>query len=174
MKLCRAVQSLGLAFFVFGSTSAAYAQREPSPQNLDSFSKPAAQLKLLKSPTAPFPEEALKKNIEGKVELSLVVDAEGHVSDAKALTGPPELYQAALDSVKQWQFERPSHAPIETKVYVSYGHPKPCPGPVSTMGSVLMSNRLTNEKGTIVEIADKPDWSTPPYSRKTERRAPPV
>jgi TonB family protein len=162
MKLCRALQSLGLAFFVFGFTLPAHAQIEPSPQNPDNSGKPAAKLKLLKSPTAPFPEEALKKNIEGKVELSLVVDAEGHVSAAKVLAGPPELYQAALDSVKQWQFEPPSQAPAETKAIVAYGHPKPCPGPVSDMGSMSSANGLTNAKGISVNIINDSDW-LPPY-----------
>ena len=35
-----------------------------------------------------------------------MVDAKGHVTDAKALSAPPEPFQAALDSVKYLQFAR--------------------------------------------------------------------
>jgi TonB family protein len=138
MKLCRPVSLI--AFLAFCFLPVAYAQGN-NPSQQSSPAKNTSPLKLLKGPTVPFPEEALRKNVEGKVELSLTVDAEGHVSDAKIVSGPPELYQAALDSVKQWQFESPAHAPAETIASVTYGHPKPCPGPVADMGVVLVSHR---------------------------------
>ena len=133
-------------------------------QNQDTPKGPAAQLKLIKSPTAPYPEEALKKNIEGKVTLSIVVDAKGNVSHAKALSGPPELLQTALDSVKQWQFEPPAHAPVVTTAEVAYGHPKGCPGPVSDSGLVTYSGRLKSERGTIVDIDYDFDAPSLPYT----------
>jgi len=120
-------------------------------------------LKLLKSPIAEFPAEALRKNIEGKVQLILTVDAQGRVSDATILSGPPELYQSALDNVKQWQFAPPTLAPAKTKAEIVYFHLHPCPGPISTMGSVFASGRLTNAKGTIVDVLNDPDWPLPPY-----------
>jgi len=89
-------------------SSAAQSQNEVQSQKPENIEKQAAQLKLVKTPTAPYPEEALRKNIEGKVVLSIVVDAKGKVSDAKVLSGPPELGQAAIDSVKQWEFEPPA------------------------------------------------------------------
>jgi TonB family protein len=164
MKLRRPV--FLIAFLVFCFSPAAQAQVKDSPQQPDTATKSEPPLKLLKGPTVPFPEEALRKNVEGKVELSLTVDGEGHVSDAKIVSGPPELYQAALDSVKQWQFNPPSHAPAETKAFVAYGHPKPCPGPVADMGVVLVSNRLTNEKGTMVEVVDEINSPMPHYYRE--------
>ena len=117
MKLRRPIFRIVLLAFCF--SPAARAQVKDSPQST-TLTKSEASLKLLKSPVAPFPEEALRKNIEGKVELTLTVNAQGRVSDAKILSGPPELYQAALDSVKQWQFEPPAHAPAETKASVIY------------------------------------------------------
>jgi TonB family protein len=145
------------------------AQVNSSPPQPNTAAKSEPPLKLLKGPTVPFPEEALRKNIVGKVELSLTVDAEGHVSDAKIIGGPPELYQAALDSVKQWQFEPPAHAPAETKAYITYGHPKPCPGPVADIGMVLLSHRLTNDKGVIAEVVDEINSPNPPYYREDMR-----
>jgi TonB family protein len=139
------------------------AQDGIQPQKQDSTGKQAAQLKLIKSPIVPYPEEALKKNIEGKVTLSIVVDAKGRVSDAQALSGPPELFQAALDSVKQWEFEPPAHAPAVTNAEVSYGHPKDCPGPVSEYGEVYGSYTLRSAKGTKVNVRDDLSSALPEY-----------
>ena len=161
MKLCGPASLL--VFLAFCLSPAAQAQAKDPPQPPDATTKSESPLKLLKAPVALFPEEALKKNIVGKVELSLVVDAEGHVSDAKIVSGPPEFYQAALDSVKQWQFEPPAHAPAETKAFVAYGHPKPCPAQVATGGTVIPDSWLTNDKGTGVEVLDDPNWKSPHY-----------
>lgn len=86
--------------------------------------QPDGQPKLIKSPVAPISDEARKKNIEGKVELTVVVDKIGRVLDAKVLSGPPELYQVAIDSVRDWEFEPPAHPPVETKVEINFGYPK--------------------------------------------------
>lgn len=161
MKLCR--PALMVVVLAFSFSPAARAQAKDSSQQTDTATKPEAPLKLLKGPTVPFPEEALRKNVEGKVQLSLTVDAEGHVSDAKIVGGPPELYQAALDSVKQWQFEPPTHSPAETKAFVAYGHPKPCPASLPTMGVVFLSGALTNDKGTMVDVIDEIDSARPYY-----------
>lgn len=152
-----------IVFLAFCFSPVAQAQVKDSPQQPDTATKSEPSLKLLKAPTVPFPEEALRKNVEGKVELNLTVDAEGHVSDAKIVSGPPELYQAALDSVKQWQFEPPAHAPAETKASVAYGHPKPCPASVATMGVVVLRGKLTSDKGTIVDVVDETNSPTPRY-----------
>jgi outer membrane biosynthesis protein TonB len=99
VKSC-CVLPLFVAAMLAATTSAERVQDATQPQKQGSTGKQATQIKLIKSPTAPYPEEALKKNIEGKVILSIVVDAKGRVSDAKALSGPPELFRAALESVK--------------------------------------------------------------------------
>jgi TonB family protein len=161
MKLCRPASLVVALAFCF--LPAAPAQVKDSPEQPDTAPKSAPALKLLKAPMAPFPEEALRKNIVGKVDLSLVVDAQGHVSDAKIVSGPPELYQAALDSVKQWQFEPPAHVPAETKASVAFGHPNPCPAQVATIGTIIPDSWLTNDKGTGVEVLDDPNWKSPHY-----------
>ena len=73
---------------------------------------------------AVYPDEAVKKKIEGKVILSVVVDAKGNISELKALSGRPELVPAAIASVKMWTFEPPSHPPVTTTVEVGFGFPK--------------------------------------------------
>jgi TonB family protein len=145
------------------SLSAQQAQDEIRPQKQNKPTEKTAELKAIKSPTVPYPEEALKKNVMGKVTLRIVVNAKGRVSDAEALSGPPELYEAALESVKQWEFEPPAHAPVVTNAEVTYMHEIDCPGPVSEQGEVYTSNTLRSAKGTIIRVRDDTDWPLPEY-----------
>jgi TonB family protein len=162
---------LETTLLVAGLPSVARAQSETSAPQQTNRDKEASSLKLIKSPPASFPEEAVKKNIEGKVVLSIVVDANGKVSDATALTGPPELFQAAIDNVKQWEFEPPARAPAATKAEVTFGYYKECPGPVSDVGEVIASNRVTNERGVVLDIVDDAaNWRLPYYPTE-ERKA---
>jgi len=123
-------------------------------------------LKLIKYPVVPCPKEALMKHIEGTVAMSLVVDAKGNVTDAVALSGPPELFDAALESVKQWKFEKPANAPVTTTAEIAYGHPHECPGPVSTISVVSVSEPLKNERGLSVGFDDRVGRVIPPYFTK--------
>jgi TonB family protein len=52
-----------------------------------------------------YPAEALNAKVQGVVLLEATVDATGTVSDAKVLRSIPLLDQAALDAVKQWEYE---------------------------------------------------------------------
>jgi TonB family protein len=51
-----------------------------------------------------YPEAAMEKGIQGTVVVEATLDADGLVSDARVLSGPPELRKAALQSVLQWHF----------------------------------------------------------------------
>ena len=73
--------------------SATQAQIEVLSQGLDQPAEQSATLELIKAPPNPYPEEALRKQIEGMVTLRIVVDSHGKVSEAKALSGPTELLQ---------------------------------------------------------------------------------
>jgi TonB family protein len=163
MNACRLFPILTVALLGSCSLYAVQAQNETQPQKHDNTEKQASQLKLIKSPHVPYPLEALKKNIEGKVVLSIVVDASGRVSDAKPLSGPPELFQAAIDSVNQWEFEPPTHAPVVTMIEIGYGHPKACAGSMSDSGEVGSSGRLLNKDGKVVGAWDGNDNHLPPY-----------
>jgi TonB family protein len=55
-----------------------------------------------------YPEEAKEAGIEGVVILEAVINKEGKVAQAKVIRSVPELDQAALDAVLQWEFE-PTH-----------------------------------------------------------------
>lgn len=56
--------------------------------------------------TAPYPTRALARGIEGFVELSFTVNAQGRVEDPMVLYAEPEGYfeRAALNSIRQWQY----------------------------------------------------------------------
>jgi len=126
--------------------------------------------KAVNTPDPPYPEEARKKGIEGKVTLLIVIDVNGKVSQAKALSGPKELVPSALAAVKLWQFEPAAAAPVTTTVEIEYGFPEACPGPISESGEVSGSGRLTDKSGNLVAVVDDDEYRLPPYP-ETERKA---
>jgi TonB family protein len=54
---------------------------------------------------ASWPESAKEKSIQGMVQLLVIVNPQGHVSNAEALTGPEILRQPAIEAAKQWTFQ---------------------------------------------------------------------
>src|SRR5271167_1753225 len=112
MRHCRPSLFFAVALLVVGAQSSAQTQSNATPSKQDNDQQDAP-LKLIKAPVVQYPAEARQKDLEGKfVVVSIIVDANGRVSSAKPLSGPPELFQAALDSVKQWQYEPPTHPPV--------------------------------------------------------------
>src|SRR5579862_601776 len=63
------------------------------------------EAKLLKQVHPVYPAEALQAKISGTVVLYLVVNEDGSVKEASALSGPPELVDSAIEAVKQWQYQ---------------------------------------------------------------------
>ena len=51
-----------------------------------------------------YPPDALDAKIQGVVIIEATVDPGGHVSDAKVLRSIPQLDEAALAAVRQWEF----------------------------------------------------------------------
>ncbi len=70
-------------------------QAAPVPQN---------PTEMLHSVAPIYPQAAKDKHIEGAVVLEVQIDADGHVTDAHVLSGPPELRNAALTAVLQWHY----------------------------------------------------------------------
>jgi len=107
-----------------------------------------ARVKPIFSPMAPYPEDALKKGVEGTVLVTIDVDAKGLVTNVVPVSGPLELFQAAIDSAKQWKFNPPENPPIQVQYEISYSHEEhECPGPISTSGEVIMGGRLETANG---------------------------
>jgi TonB family protein len=59
---------------------------------------------LLDHPKPVYPAIAVAARVSGTVVLSVIIDTDGHVERAGALSGPPMLLQAAIDGVKRWTF----------------------------------------------------------------------
>lgn len=52
-----------------------------------------------------YPPEAKATKAQGIVEMEAIVDTNGRVAAARVVKSIPEFDQAALDAVKQWQFQ---------------------------------------------------------------------
>jgi protein TonB len=52
-----------------------------------------------------YPLLAKQAHIQGQVQIDAVLDEHGNVIEMKVVSGPPLLYQAALDALKQWKYE---------------------------------------------------------------------
>jgi periplasmic protein TonB len=51
-----------------------------------------------------YPEEALRKGIEGDVILLATIDTKGKIADLRVSKGDPILAKAAVDAVKHWRY----------------------------------------------------------------------
>jgi TonB family protein len=60
---------------------------------------------LVKSYPPVYPPTAKNLRVSGDVRIYAVIDATGRVANAKVLSGPPLLQQAALDAVRQSKYE---------------------------------------------------------------------
>lgn len=67
-----------------------------------------------------YSEDMKAAKIAGDVEVEAIVDAEGKVADARVITGAPELQDAALDAVRQWEFKpgEVNHQPVPVIVQI--------------------------------------------------------
>jgi TonB family protein len=88
-------------------------QPAPPPGTMGSAPVPAAVQapagktvapKLISSTRLTYPSSAKQTGIQGTVTVMANVDANGAVSNVRALNGPLLLRQAAVDSVKQWKY----------------------------------------------------------------------
>lgn len=52
-----------------------------------------------------YPEEASKEKISGTVKLHVVISKDGKVQQIQVVSGHPLLVQAAIDAVRQWQYQ---------------------------------------------------------------------
>jgi TonB family protein len=75
------------------------------------------QIGRLKSgPPPPYPIEAQRQQIQGTVELEVLVGADGNILTVHLVKGPPELASAAMATVRSWQYGQTTLGghPVET------------------------------------------------------------
>jgi TonB family protein len=100
-----AALALGLAGFattVHWAKAQQMAQQQPIAEEWGITVTSTGQ--LLHRNRVPYPEATYRDGIQGTVTLEATLDQSGNVTDARVLSGPPELRKPALQAVLQWQF----------------------------------------------------------------------
>jgi len=75
------------------------------------------QIGRLKSgPAPPYPVEAQRQQIQGIVELEVLVGADGNILTVHLVKGPPELASVAMSTIRSWQYGQTTLGghPVET------------------------------------------------------------
>lgn len=170
MRFSCPIRLLAIAVFLMSGMSVASAQETYAGPKQDGNVGQTEALKAISAPPATYPDEAIRKKIEGKVTVRIIVDAKGNVSEATALSGPPELIPAALAAVNKWKFEPPAHPPVTKSVELGFGFDKQCPGPVSDAGEIMGGTSLRDETGTRVAVVDGDQYPLLPFP-DAERKA---
>ena len=71
-----------------------------------------------------YPPAAVSKKVQGQVWVEATIGADGKVKDAKVVRSIPQLDQAALDAVRQWEFTptllKGVAVPVIMTVWVSF------------------------------------------------------
>jgi TonB family protein len=84
-------------------------------------------LKIVKMVHPVYPPEAKAKGVEGAVKIDVVIDKEGSVTKAEAISGPEVLKAAALEAVRQWKYE-PLGVEAHATIHINFKlGPKPPP-----------------------------------------------
>jgi len=89
-------------------------------RNASDAARPAGsdlQIGRLKSGPAPsYPIEAQRQQIQGTVELEVLVGADGNILTVHLVKGPPELASVAMGTVRSWQYGQTTLGghPVET------------------------------------------------------------
>lgn len=72
--------------------------------------------KVLRRAEPIYPLYAALSNTGGKVVVQVVVDVDGSVVSAKAVSGPEILQKPAVDAARKWQFQPKSAGELQVKV----------------------------------------------------------
>ena len=104
------------------ATPAPAAQQAPLPRpKFVNISAGVAAGLLAYRPLPPYPLEARKQGVTGRVELEAVIGSDGAVKDLKVVAGPELLQQSALETVRTWRY-RPylfNGQPIEVHTIIN-------------------------------------------------------
>jgi outer membrane biosynthesis protein TonB len=72
--------------------------------------------RLKSGPAPPYPVEAQRQQIQGTVELEVLVGTDGSILTVHLVKGPPELASVAMGTVRSWQYGQTTLGghPVET------------------------------------------------------------
>lgn len=102
------------------SADARNAATTASATELPVVDSPVLPAKLVKSVNPVYPPDAMRSFITGDVKAEATVQPNGRLGEIKVLTGPKVLREAALEALKQYQYEPATQAgkPVASKVEV--------------------------------------------------------
>src|SRR6267378_2518423 len=63
------------------------------------------QAKLIFSVPPAYPALAKSQHVSGNVLIDALIDANGHVTTMKVVSGPTLLHQSAMDALRQWKYQ---------------------------------------------------------------------
>lgn len=83
---------------------------------------------LVRDAAPRYPSLALRRGIEGNVELAFTIGPDGAVSDARVVRGSPSgtFDEAALAVTRQWKFEATGQS-VPSRRTIAFNLPKPAP-----------------------------------------------
>lgn len=79
--------------------------RQPPQQDPIDTNQRFEPASTIRRVTPIYPQIARSANVSGRVTVQVSIDEYGSVISARALQGPPLLYQAAVDAAKQWKYK---------------------------------------------------------------------
>jgi TonB family protein len=93
----------------------------PSPPQRIKMSGEVVQRQRLRDVQPVYPELAKQAQVQGIVQLNIVINKQGRVVDIKVISGHPLLISAALEAVKQWEYNPTllNGQPVEVATEVS-------------------------------------------------------
>jgi protein TonB len=76
-----------------------------------------------------YPVRAAAAGVEGTVTVEVVISEEGKVLSARAVSGPPELHEAAEAAARQWIFtpSTVSGSAVKVSGTITFAFGKPAP-----------------------------------------------
>ncbi|MGH9657353.1 MAG: M56 family metallopeptidase, partial [Bryobacteraceae bacterium] len=117
------------------------------PLHAQASAESAGGLKVLHKQNPVYPPDAKRKRIQGSVVLEIAVNDQGHVADARVLSGPDELRRAALEAVLQWHYSPDAQLPAQLQVTINFtlspepaGQASPPPPPLPDAGLGVLND----------------------------------
>jgi protein TonB len=90
------------------------------PAEAASVAAPELVPPLLEQKSPPeYPPLAMRQGVQGVVEVKVLVDEAGRVADARWISGPPALSEAALASVRNRLYRPATHGGRPVRVWVT-------------------------------------------------------
>jgi len=71
-----------------------------------------------------YPQSARQKKVEGEVVVSAIIGINGRPQEVTVLSGPPELHNAAINTMKKWRFKpfQIDGRPVEVQAQFAFNY----------------------------------------------------